>query len=180
MSSLCQVKNLQYKDGKHAVQISPDWQYIHLQDLEKFLGLNRVNVRGKDTTKIKARDAKKKVRDCKFIHVKHLGSLCLRSERPVKTKWILEQYETRLAMHTKINVFSNAFKERSHKDIIREVLENFWTRLPKVVVTTLENMVGLKGFVDQLRAADELLRTKDFDRKWQDALDKREEKKRDE
>jgi len=135
---------------------------------------------GKGYDQDKGPRRKKKVRDCKFIHVKHLGSLCLRSERPVKTAWILEQYETRLAMHTKINVFSNAFKERSHKDIIREVLENFWTRLPKVVVTTLENMVGLKGFVDQLRAADELLRTKDFDRKWQDALDKREEKKRDE
>ena len=143
MSLMCRVKNLQYKDGKHAVQVSSDWQYIHLQDLEKFLGLNRVNVRGKDTTKIKARDARKKVRDCKFVHIKHLTILCMRSDRPAKSAWILKQFEARLAVQ------ANAGK--TNRETIRDLLDNFWTRLPRLVITTLEDMVGLDGFVAKLR-----------------------------
>jgi predicted secreted hydrolase len=150
---MCRVKNLQYKDGKHAVQVSSDWQYIHLQDLEKFLGLNRVNVRGKDTTKIKALDGRKKVRDCNFVHIKHLESLCMRSDRPVKSAWIIKRFEARLVVQANVN--------KTNREIIRDLLDNFWTRLPKLVITNLEGMVGLDGFVAKLRAEDDELRAKD-------------------
>ena len=144
---------MQYKDGKHAVQVSSDWQYIHLQDLEKFLGLNRVNVRGKDTTKIKALDGRKKVRDCNFVHIKHLEGLCMRSDRPAKSAWIIKRFEARLYVQANAN--------KTNRELIRDLLDNFWTRLPRRVIKSLEGMVGLNGLVAKLRAEEDKLRNQD-------------------
>ena len=158
---LTQMKILKFKDGSQ-IQITPDWQYIHLQELENFLGLKRVNLRGKDTTKLKAFDAKNKFRGCNFIHVKHLEPLCNRSIRPVKANWLWQKFvahcNTKIASREKTKAIKKELRNDEHADIIREVLENFWTRLPLPVITTLEKMVGLQGLTIKLRNADLALR----------------------
>ena len=46
-------------DKEIPVRVTKDWQYIHKKDLENLLGLPRVDIRGKTTTKIKYLDSTK-------------------------------------------------------------------------------------------------------------------------
>ena len=161
---LTQMKIHRFKDGSQ-VQVTPDWQYVHLQELQNLLALKRVNLRGKDTTKFKAFDAKKKFRCCNFIHTKHLEPLCMRCTRPVKANWIWKIFvahcNAKKASREKTKAVKKELRDDEHTDIIREILENFWTQLPLPVITSLEHMVGLRGMVNKLRDADLALRRQD-------------------
>ena len=101
-------------------------------------------------------------RGCNFIHTKHLEPLCYRSIRPVKANWIWEKFvahcNAKKASREKTKAIKKELRNDEYADIIREVLENFWTRLPLPVITTLEKMVGLQGLTIKLRNADLALR----------------------
>ena len=154
---------LRHKNGK-IIRATKELDYLCANDLEQFLGLGRINTRAMDTCKIKVLDrGGRRTQGKLFVHKNHLPRLLLRSKRSTKVSWlqdiILGPQELPkpkpIPEPTPNNPNRLSAKVQSE---VKEVIENWWTRIPRPACEQLENAVGLVGLTKSLREEDIRLR----------------------
>ena len=155
------TRTLRHKNGK-SIRATKELDYFCAADLEELLGLGRINTRHMTTCKIKVLDrGGRRTQGKVFIHKHHIPRLLLRSKRTTKVTWLHDI------------LLDHKFKEEtkpcpgpspptnnapSARNAIKEVLENWWTRIPRPACELLEEAVGLEGLTRRLREEDMRLR----------------------
>ena len=152
---------LKHSNGK-SIRATKELDYFCANDLEQILGLGRLNTRNMDTCKIKVLDrGGRRTQGKVFVHKDHLPRLLLRSHRKTKVAWLQDLLLAKFApafappepeQPKPANPNANVQSE------IRDVLENWWTRIPRPACEQLENAVGLEGLTKSLREEDIRLR----------------------
>ena len=157
---------LRHSNGK-SIRATKELDYFCANDLEDFLGLGRLNTRSMNTCKIKVLDrGGRRTQGKVFVHKHHVPPLLLRSKRTTKVSWLQDillgpqEPETKQPS-PKANLSPKAnpqLPESNVKRQIKEVIENWWTRIPRQACEQLEEAVGLEGLYRSLHDEDMRLR----------------------
>ena len=146
---------LRHKNGKF-IHATKELDYFCATDLEQFLGLGRINTRSMDTCKIKVLDrGGRRTQGKVFIHKEHLPRLLLRSKRNTKVTWLADiLLASKFSAETSAPTPAPVSDSSKVHDKVKEVLQNFWTRMPRQACEALEEACGLVGFTRMLREED--------------------------
>ena len=159
---------LRHKNGK-ILRATNQLDIFCANDLEELLGLGRINTRAMNTCKIKVLErGGRRTQGKVFIHKNHLPRLLLRSKRTTKVSWLQDmllgpQELPKPKPEPKPNN-PNRLSAKVQSEV-REVIENWWTRIPRPACEQLENAVGLVGLTKSLREEDMRLRREDNEKK---------------
>ena len=159
---------LRHKNGK-ILRATNQLDFFCANDLEELLGLGRINTRAMNTCKIKVLDrGGRRTQGKVFIHKNHLPRLLLRSKRTTKVTWLQDlllgpQEPPKPKPKPEPNN-PNRLSAKVQSEV-REVIENWWTRIPRQACEQLENAVGLEGLTKSLREEDMRLRREYNERK---------------
>ena len=152
---------LRHKNGK-SIRATNELDYFCANDLEEILGLGRINTRAMNTCKVKVLDrGGRRTQGKVFIHRDHLPRLLLRSKRTTKVAWLQDLLlgPQELPNSSPEPVSRPEHHPPSNVQLqIREVIENWWTRIPRPACEQLESAVGLVGLTKSLREEDIRLR----------------------
>ena len=159
---------LRHKNGK-ILRATTKLDFFCANDLEEILGLGRINTRAMNTCKIKVLDrGGRRTQGKVFIHKNHLPRLLLRSKRTTKVTWLqdllLGPQELPKPKPKPEPNNPNRLSAKVQSEV-REVIENWWTRIPRQACEQLENAVGLEGLTKSLREEDMRLRREDNEKK---------------
>jgi len=152
---------LRHKNGK-ILRATNQLDFFCANDLEEILGLGRINTRKMNTCKIKVLErGGRRTQGKVFIHKNHLPRLLLRSKRTTKVSWLQDmllgpQELPKPKPEPKPNN-PNRLSAKVQSEV-REVIENWWTRIPRQACEQLENAVGLTGLYRNLHDEDMRLR----------------------
>ena len=159
---------LRHKNGK-ILRATTKLDFFCANDLEEILGLGRINTRAMNTCKIKVLDrGGRRTQGKVFIHKNHLPRLLLRSKRTTKVTWLQDlllgpQEPPKPKPKPEPNN-PNRLSAKVQSEV-RDVIENWWTRIPRQACEQLENAVGLVGLTKSLREEDMRLRREYNERK---------------
>ena len=152
---------LRHKNGK-ILRATNKLDFFCANDLEEILGLGRINTRAMNTCKIKVLDrGGRRTQGKVFIHKNHLPRLLLRSKRTTKVTWLQDlllgpQEPPKPKPEPKPNN-PNRLSAKVQSEV-RDVIENWWTRIPRQACEQLEEAVGLEGLYRSLHDEDMRLR----------------------
>ena len=159
---------LRHKNGK-ILRATNQLDFFCANDLEEILGLGRINTRAMNTCKIKVLEkGGRRTQGKVFIHKNHLPRLLLRSKRTTKVSWLQDmllgpQELPKPKPEPKPNN-PNRLSATVQSEV-REVIVNWWTRIPRQACEQLENAVGLEGLYRSLHDEDMRLRREDNEKK---------------
>ena len=161
---------LRHKNGK-ILRATNQLDFFCANDLEEILGLGRINTRKMNTCKIKVLErGGRRTQGKVFIHKNHLPRLLLRSKRTTKVTWLQDmllgpQELPKPKPEPKPNDPPTKPHSAKVQSEVREVIENWWTRIPRQACEQLENAVGLTGLYRSLHDEDMRLRREDNEKK---------------
>ena len=172
---------LRHKNGK-ILRATNQLDFFCANDLEELLGLGRINTRAMNTCKIKVLEkGGRRTQGKVFIHKNHLPRLLLRSKRTTKVSWLQDMLlgPQELPKPKRRVPSPNEYIEPAPdteklkmrvphhriKEEVREVIVNWWTRIPRQACEQLENAVGLEGLYRSLHDEDMRLRREDNEKK---------------
>ena len=159
---------LRHKNGK-TLRATKELDFLCANDLEDILGLGRINTRHMNTCKIKVLErGGRRTQGKVFIHKDNLPRLLLRSKRTTKVSWLqdilLGPQELPKPKPKPEPNNPNRLSAKVQSEV-REVIENWWTRIPRQACEQLENAVGLEGLTKSLREEDMRLRREHNEKK---------------
>ena len=151
---------LRHKNGK-IIRATKELDYLCANDLEQFLGLGRINTRAMDTCKIKVLDrggdglranCSSTRTTCRVCYWEANGQ-----PRSAVQDIILGPQELPKPKPEPTPNNPNRLSAKVQSEV-KEVIENWWTRIPRPACEQLENAVGLEGLTKSLREEDIRLR----------------------
>ena len=159
---------LRHKNGK-TLRATKELDFFCANDLEDILGLGRINTRHMNTCKIKVLErGGRRTQGKVFIHKDNLPRLLLRSKRSTKVSWLQDLLlgpQELPKPKPKPSPTPSPRPESNVKFQIKEVIVNWWTRIPRQACEQLEEAVGLDGLYRSLHDEDMRLRREDNEKK---------------
>ena len=159
---------LRHKNGK-TLRATKELDFLCANDLEDILGLGRINTRHMNTCKIKVLErGGRRTQGKVFIHKDNLPRLLLRSKRSTKVSWLQDLLlgpQELPKPKPKPEPTPSPRPESNVKFQIKEVIVNWWTRIPRQACEQLEEAVGLDGLYQSLHDEDMRLRRVDNEKK---------------
>ena len=159
---------LRHKNGK-ILRATNKLDFFCANDLEDILGLGRINTRHMNTCKIKVLErGGRRTQGKVFIHKDNLPRLLLRSKRSTKVSWLQDLLlgpQELPKPKPKPSPTPSPRPESNVKFQIKEVIVNWWTRIPRQACEQLEEAVGLDGLYRSLHDEDMRLRREDNEKK---------------
>ena len=159
---------LRHKNGK-TLRATKELDFLCANDLEDILGLGRINTRHMNTCKIKVLErGGRRTQGKVFIHKDNLPRLLLRSKRSTKVSWLQDLLlgpQELPKPKPKPEPTPSPRPESNVKFQIKEVIVNWWTRIPRQACEQLEEAVGLDGLYRSLHDEDMRLRREDNEKK---------------